>query len=80
MAMNSFTFLATILILVLFSASLVLRSYILCWRYRPRFQQALADSGAIWIPSCSFTTEPKTCRVGHLDILPTRLIRGAPLP
>lgn len=40
---TSFTFLATILILVLLSASLVLRSYILRRRYRERFQQALAD-------------------------------------
>lgn len=40
---TSFTFLATILILVLLSASLVLRSYILRRRYRQRFQQALAD-------------------------------------
>jgi hypothetical protein len=39
----SFTFLATILILVLLSASLVLRSYIVRRRYRRRFQQALAD-------------------------------------
>ena len=40
---TSFTFLATILILVLLSSSLVLRSYILRRRYRRRFQQALAD-------------------------------------
>lgn len=45
MAMDStsFTFLATILILVLLSATLVLRSYILRRRYRRHFQQALAD-------------------------------------
>lgn len=41
---TSFTFLATILILVLLSASLVLRSYILRRRYRQRFQQALTDT------------------------------------
>ncbi|KAG9315486.1 hypothetical protein JVU11DRAFT_3099 [Chiua virens] len=40
---TSFTFLATILILVLLSASLLLRSYILRRRYRRRFQQAYAD-------------------------------------
>ncbi|KAF8553685.1 hypothetical protein OG21DRAFT_1509929 [Imleria badia] len=40
---TSFTFLATILILVLLSASLVLRSYILRRRYRRHFQQAISD-------------------------------------
>ncbi|KAF8133282.1 hypothetical protein EV363DRAFT_1325789 [Boletus edulis] len=40
---TSFTFLATILVLVLLSASLVLRSYLLRRRYRQHFQQALAD-------------------------------------
>lgn len=40
---TSFTFLATILILVLLSASLVFRSYILRRRYRQRFQEALTD-------------------------------------
>lgn len=41
---TSFTFLATILILVLLSASLVLRSYIVRRRYRRRFQRALSDT------------------------------------
>ena len=41
---TSFTFLATILILILLSASLVLRSYILRRRYRRHFQQTLTDA------------------------------------
>jgi len=47
--MNStrFTFLATILILVLLSASLVLRSWILRRRYRQRFQHALLFPDAV---------------------------------
>lgn len=73
----SFTFLATILILVLLSGSLVLRSYILRRRYRQRFQQALADGLFVDLDRSTFNGE------GQLDHLggfrrPTR--RPGPKP
>ncbi|KAG8214861.1 hypothetical protein J3R82DRAFT_10027 [Butyriboletus roseoflavus] len=61
-----FTFLATILILVLLSASLVLRSYILRRRYRQRFQQALADGLFVDLDRSTFNGEGPFDPLGEL--------------